>query len=259
MVQHCVAQMAGELAMALHIKRQNTLQKHNPHPTSTLCATAPLLRLDFAQAVKIATAMSAEPATKTKKTKRNSSKDSDADVKPLKKTKKSQKAAAPDADAPAPKRSKAAAPATPPKKAAKKASSEDSSITHEQVAADKEPADLDNFRLSEPIKKLLRSRGIASLFPIQQATLDHCLNGHDVVGRARTGCGKTLAFVLPIIESLGASTTGAKRPYGRAPSVVVLAPTRELAKQVLLWLGKEKTKNCVHRCFTYRCAPTLST
>lgn len=175
--------------------------------------------------------MSAEPLPQVKKAKRKASTDGDAEVKALKQTKKSRKAAgSEDADA-APKRSKAAAPATPPKKSANKASSEDSSITHEQVAADKEPTDLDNFRLSEPVKKLLRSKGIGALFPIQQATLDHCLNGHDVVGRARTGCGKTLAFVLPIIESLG-STAGGKRAYGRAPSVVVLAPTRELAKQV---------------------------
>ena len=53
------------------------------------------------------------------------------------------------------------------------------------------------------------------------------------VGRARTGCGKTLAFVLPIVERLaGIEGGGSKRAYGRAPSVVVLAPTRELAKQV---------------------------
>ena len=47
----------------------------------------------------------------------------------------------------------------------------------------------------------------------------------------RTGCGKTLAFVLPIIEKLQASA-GTSRPHGRHVSVIVLAPTRELAKQV---------------------------
>jgi len=56
----------------------------------------------------------------------------------------------------------------------------------------------------------------------------HVMGGLDVVGRARTGQGKTLAFVLPILESLARAPP---RP-GRAPSVVVLAPTRELAKQV---------------------------
>lgn len=59
--------------------------------------------------------------------------------------------------------------------------------------------------------------------------------GLDMVGRARTGCGKTLAFVLPIVErQLIAQREGSigARVHGRLPSVIVLAPTRELAKQV---------------------------
>ncbi len=47
----------------------------------------------------------------------------------------------------------------------------------------------------------------------------------------RTGCGKTLAFVLPIVETL--HSNGLRLDRGRPPSVIVLAPTRELAKQVL--------------------------
>ena len=55
------------------------------------------------------------------------------------------------------------------------------------------------------------------------------------MGRARTGCGKTLAFVLPIVEKLKESLgANGRRVYGRTPSVVVLLPTRELAKQVRL-------------------------
>lgn len=92
---------------------------------------------------------------------------------------------------------------------------------------------LDNFKLSENIKSLLRSKGIESLFAIQAACFDVVLDGNDVVGRARTGCGKTLAFVLPIVQVLSDSSNGSvRRPYGRQPSVIVLAPTRELAKQV---------------------------
>ena len=95
---------------------------------------------------------------------------------------------------------------------------------------------LDNFpQLADSIKSLLRSRGIETLFPIQSACLDHALQGFDVVGRARTGCGKTLAFVLPIVQALlsaAAAGGAAKRAFGRKPLVVVLAPTRELAKQV---------------------------
>jgi hypothetical protein len=89
---------------------------------------------------------------------------------------------------------------------------------------------LDNFPLEEAIKSLLRSKGIESLFAIQARTLEFGLAGNDVVGRARTGCGKTLAFVLPVVQrlmSIKHNTTA----RGRAPAVIVLAPTRELAKQ----------------------------
>ncbi|KAK8267596.1 hypothetical protein V6Z12_D11G009000 [Gossypium hirsutum] len=65
-------------------------------------------------------------------------------------------------------------------------------------------------------------------------TFDMILDGTDLVGRARTGQGKTLAFVLPILESLtnGPGKSSRTSGYGRAPSVLVLLPTRELAKQV---------------------------
>ncbi len=104
------------------------------------------------------------------------------------------------------------------------------------AAAPANPLALDNFALSAPVKSLLRAKGIEALFDIQASCLPAVLEGKDLVGRARTGCGKTLAFVLPIVERVCALTGGegggARRPYGRAPSVVVLAPTRELAKQV---------------------------
>jgi len=104
-------------------------------------------------------------------------------------------------------------------------------------APKKDPASLDNFpQLSDTIRSLLRSKGIEALFPIQTACLDHALNGFDIVGRARTGCGKTLAFVLPIVQSLLTTAGTTKKAFGRKPLVVVLAPTRELAKQVRLVL-----------------------
>jgi ATP-dependent RNA helicase DDX21 len=59
------------------------------------------------------------------------------------------------------------------------------------------------------------------------------MDGKDVVGRARTGQGKTLAFVLPILECLARNAPAGTRPaHGRSASVIVLAPTRELANQV---------------------------
>ena len=64
----------------------------------------------------------------------------------------------------------------------------------------------------------------------QAQTYAHIRKGKDLIGRARTGMGKTLAFAVPVIEKLLASGAALKR--GRAPRVLVMAPTRELAKQV---------------------------
>ena len=103
-----------------------------------------------------------------------------------------------------------------------------------QPAKPANPLALDNFRLSAPIKSLLRAKNMDTLYDIQAQTLNFCLDGFDLVGRARTGTGKTLAFVLPIIERLSRGHDGSKRAFGRGPKVIVLAPTRELAKQVTL-------------------------
>ncbi|CAN1265126.1 DEAD-box ATP-dependent RNA helicase 7 [Linum perenne] len=104
----------------------------------------------------------------------------------------------------------------------------------EEEAKVVDPNAVTNFRISEPLKQKLKSRGIEALFPIQAMTFNDVLDGCDLVGRARTGQGKTLAFVLPILESLTNGPTKATRKmgYGRPPSVLVLLPTRELASQV---------------------------
>ncbi|CAL1405117.1 unnamed protein product [Linum trigynum] len=97
-----------------------------------------------------------------------------------------------------------------------------------------DPNAVTNFRISEPLKMKLKSRGIEALFPIQARTFDDVFDGCDLVGRARTGQGKTLAFILPLLESLvnGRAKASRKMGYGRPPSVLVLLPTRELAVQV---------------------------
>lgn len=69
-------------------------------------------------------------------------------------------------------------------------------------------------------------------FSTQADTYKLISEGKDVVGRARTGCGKTLAFVLPVVEQFIRTSKPGAREYGRSPQCVVLAPTRELAKQV---------------------------
>ncbi|THI96254.1 DEAD/DEAH box helicase, partial [Nocardioides sp.] len=65
--------------------------------------------------------------------------------------------------------------------------------------------------------------------PIQAATLPDSLAGRDVLGRGRTGSGKTYAFGLPLVARL---TQSNRRPAAKRPRALVLAPTRELASQI---------------------------
>ncbi|MGV0793993.1 DEAD/DEAH box helicase [Mycolicibacterium sp. XJ1819] len=83
--------------------------------------------------------------------------------------------------------------------------------------------------LPQAVVATLARNGIESPFPIQSATLPDSLAGRDVLGRGRTGSGKTYAFLLPIVTRLTASP--AKRQPGR-PRALILAPTRELASQI---------------------------
>jgi superfamily II DNA/RNA helicase len=84
------------------------------------------------------------------------------------------------------------------------------------------------FGVAEPFCAALAATGITWAFPIQALTLPIALDGHDVIGQARTGTGKTLAFGIPILQHI------AKAP-GRQPTAprgLVVVPTRELAIQV---------------------------
>ena len=77
--------------------------------------------------------------------------------------------------------------------------------------------------------EVLAEAGITEPFPIQTATLPDSLAGRDVLGRGRTGSGKTYAFVLPVLARL-ANSASPRRP--KAPRALILAPTRELASQI---------------------------
>jgi len=72
----------------------------------------------------------------------------------------------------------------------------------------------------------LAAQGIDEPFPIQAATIEDALAGHDVCGKAKTGSGKTLAFGLPMLQTVDPARPG-------HPKALVLVPTRELAKQVV--------------------------
>ncbi|WCJ36549.1 DEAD-box ATP-dependent RNA helicase 7 [Euphorbia peplus] len=120
------------------------------------------------------------------------------------------------------------------KKKSKKAKVVEENSEEEVAKVVDDPYAVSNFRISDLLKAKLKSKGIESLFAIQAGTFNDILDGCDLVGRARTGQGKTLAFVLPILESLtnGSAKATRKTGYGRPPSVLVLLPTRELANQV---------------------------
>ncbi|MFQ6170896.1 DEAD/DEAH box helicase [Oryzobacter sp. R7] len=77
--------------------------------------------------------------------------------------------------------------------------------------------------------EVLAAGGITTPTPIQTATLPDSLAGRDVLGRGRTGSGKTVAFVLPLLSRLAASRTPRT---ARRPRALVLAPTRELVTQI---------------------------
>src|SRR5215469_15406009 len=84
------------------------------------------------------------------------------------------------------------------------------------------------FGIAEPICAALAAAGITHAFPIQGLTLPIALDRHDVIGQARTGTGKTLAFGIPVVQHI--LTSGRGKPT--APRALIVVPTRELAIQV---------------------------
>jgi ATP-dependent RNA helicase RhlE len=92
-----------------------------------------------------------------------------------------------------------------------------------------EPAPtFDSFQLSAPLLSELERAGFTAPRPIQTKAIPVALQGRDLMARAPTGTGKTLAFALPILERLGRGSAAARH----GTRVVILAPTRELAIQI---------------------------
>src|SRR5580658_3358768 len=82
--------------------------------------------------------------------------------------------------------------------------------------------------LEAKILRAVTEAGYTEPTPIQSAAIPPILAGHDLIGIAQTGTGKTAAFTLPILTKLAAQPAGARR----GTRVLVLAPTRELALQI---------------------------
>ncbi|WP_405752741.1 DEAD/DEAH box helicase [Streptomyces sp. NBC_01411] len=106
----------------------------------------------------------------------------------------------------------------------------DETATGESVT-DEEPAEptvtFGSLGLPDGIVRKLAQNGVTAPFPIQAATIPDALAGKDILGRGRTGSGKTLSFGLPLLATLAGGHTEKKKPRG-----IILTPTRELAMQV---------------------------
>ncbi|WP_380285965.1 DEAD/DEAH box helicase [Kitasatospora purpeofusca] len=85
----------------------------------------------------------------------------------------------------------------------------------------------DELDMPKELLSVLTRKGVTSPFPIQAATLPNSLAGRDVLGRGRTGSGKTIAFGLAVL-----ARTAGQQAEPRCPVALILVPTRELALQV---------------------------
>jgi ATP-dependent RNA helicase DeaD len=81
----------------------------------------------------------------------------------------------------------------------------------------------EELNISKEVKKGLLDSGFTEMFPIQEKTIHALLEHKDVIGKAKSGSGKTLAFLVPILENI-------KRDKGL--QALIMAPTRELAIQI---------------------------
>ena len=88
-----------------------------------------------------------------------------------------------------------------------------------------------DFDLSPSVMRAVHELGYQYCSPIQAQSLPHSLAGHDVLGRAQTGTGKTAAFLISVVEDLLANPVDGERYAGEARALV-LAPTRELVMQI---------------------------
>lgn len=89
----------------------------------------------------------------------------------------------------------------------------------------------ETLNLHPQLKKAIDALGFTQMTPIQQKVLKYTLAGHDAIGRAQTGTGKTAAFLISVINDLLNNPVQEQRFRGE-PRALILAPTRELALQI---------------------------
>ncbi len=89
--------------------------------------------------------------------------------------------------------------------------------------------DFKSLGVSSPLSKALAKAGVSQPTPIQQQAIPLALAGHDIMGLAQTGTGKTFAFGLPLVEQLMDAN---EKPAPKTVKALILAPTRELVNQI---------------------------
>ncbi|XP_030484190.2 DEAD-box ATP-dependent RNA helicase 16 [Cannabis sativa] len=98
-----------------------------------------------------------------------------------------------------------------------------------EVEEDEEEPSFEKLGVEPRLTRALQKKGIQKPTPIQSVAIPLVLEGKDVVARAKTGSGKTFAYLVPLLQKLFVDT-GARTKLG--PSAFVLVPTRELCQQV---------------------------
>ena len=104
-----------------------------------------------------------------------------------------------------------------------------SEVSASEVGTSAEGGEFAALGVPAELCRALAQQSILTPFPLQVASLPDSLAGRDVLGRGRTGSGKTVAFAVPVVAALAASN---RKREPRRPRAMVLVPTRELAKQV---------------------------
>ena len=92
----------------------------------------------------------------------------------------------------------------------------------------------DDLNISDDIKNAIGEMGFERLTPIQESAIPEALEGHDLIGQAQTGSGKTIAFAVPVLEKIFIPD--------KSPQAIVLCPTRELCMQVASEIEKLGSK-----------------
>ncbi len=129
----------------------------------------------------------------------------------------------------------------------------------------------EELKLAPAIVKAVREQGYETPTAIQAQAIPLVLEGHDLLGGAQTGTGKTAAFVLPMLHKLSMARSAQNKFGGTGIRALVLTPTRELAAQVeesvqtygkfLWWPHQVVCSTCCNKvCSTWgRCRSSCST